>query len=336
MDRPSETGIGSQQTPGSPATEGAAAAVACEEPEPLTVGYVSESYGYLPLYLALDEGYFDERDVVVEPLSLPSSSRTTAALLGGSVDIALSSPAQTILAQTGGEDVQMVGGLVNAAMYTLVGQPEVQTMADLTGERVGVAGSATGDVLMLQDMLAAEGIDPQDQNIAFVQVGGTPDRLAALQSNSIAAGMLLSPHNYSAVNEGLSPVANAYDYVEDFQFTAINTYGDRTACKDEAIVRMIAGLSDAVRAIHEDPEVAHGVAMERLEVSRELAEAAYDDYIGAEAFPEDLSYNEAGIQVVVDQLVGAGTLTEADVPDMSQYTTDELYLEAAQRSTQAS
>lgn len=300
------------------------------EPDVLTVGYVSESYNYLPLYVAIDEGYFEDREVEVAAISLASSSRATAALIGGSVDATLSAPGQTILATSKGEAIQVVGGLVNAAMYTLVGQEGVDSLSALAGKRIGVAGAGTGDVLLLDSMFEAEGIDPEAEGMSYIEVGGTPERWAALQSGAIDAGMLLSPLNYSALKDGYARTANAYDYVTDFQHTAINAKADRTPGTQEAMVRMLLGLRDAVEAIKSDPELAHRVAMERLEIEQDLAELAYEDYLGADAFPDDMSFDEAGVEVVAGQLVTAGDLDEATRPSASDYT-DKSVIEEAER-----
>lgn len=293
----------------------------------LSIAYTSESFNFLPLYVAIDEGYFAKHGVDVEATSLASSDRSMAALIGGSVDVTLGAPGATINARLRGEQIEIIGGIVNAAMYTLVGAEGVNTLEDLKGRRIGVAGRATGDTLLLLDLLEAGGVNPDD--VQLVEVGGTPERLAALESGAADAGMLLSPQNYQAQQLGLSVVVQAYDLINEFQHTGINALIDIPEEKVPAVERMFLALSDAVKAIKSDEQMAIDIAVERLEISPELAKIAYDDYMRANAFPDDLSYSLPGIETVVDQLVNAELVEAEQVSDISQFVNDKYFTAAA-------
>ncbi len=95
--------------------------------------------------------------------------------------------------------IAIVGGFVNRAMYNMVRLKGLQTLNDLRGKPIGVAGTSTGDSLLIREIMATKGMRDGD-DYTLVRVGGTPDRYTAIQAGAIDAVTLLDPFNYAALD----------------------------------------------------------------------------------------------------------------------------------------
>ena len=75
-------------------------------------------------------------------------------------------------------------GRTTVPIYTLIVPPSIQTYADLRGRRLAVAGVTDPLNVILIRMLDANGLQPADYDL--VPVGGTPERLAAVQGGAVS------------------------------------------------------------------------------------------------------------------------------------------------------
>jgi len=94
----------------------------------------------------------------------------------------------TIRAVEKGAALKIVGGLTNAPVYDLYANPKYKSLKDLKGATIGVSGLITSDTVLMKEMLKANGLEyPRDYSLR--PMGIMPDRLLAMQTGSIAAGI---------------------------------------------------------------------------------------------------------------------------------------------------
>lgn len=156
---------------------------------PVTLNEVAHSVFYAPMYLAIEEGYFEEEGIDLELVTGFGADKTTAALISGDAQIGFMGPETTIYTyQAGSTDT-----IVNFAQLTqragnfLVAREDVSDFewGDLVGTTV-IAGRAGGMPQMVFEYILSEnGIDPMEdldmiQNIDFGATaaafsGGTGD-----------------------------------------------------------------------------------------------------------------------------------------------------------------
>src|SRR5690606_36176279 len=111
------------------------------------------------------------------------------ALVAGQTNLAPHGADELILGAAEGANPVGIGSLVAKQEYVLVGTGDSTTVADLEGATIGMSGPAGFDALLTRFVLEGEGTDP-DSGASFVQVGGSPDRAAALLSGNVDAATI--------------------------------------------------------------------------------------------------------------------------------------------------
>ena len=105
----------------------------------IRVGYGSLSTSYAAIWVAGEARLFQKNGIDAEVLYLESALVRTALL---TVDIALGGMSGTTMAapRLQGGDPILIASFLNSLQYRLVVRPEIRTVADLKGKRVGVGG----------------------------------------------------------------------------------------------------------------------------------------------------------------------------------------------------
>jgi ABC-type nitrate/sulfonate/bicarbonate transport system substrate-binding protein len=314
---------------------GSAAGVTAPTPEAviaplreLKIGVVSTVFALLPLWAAQTEGYFAAERLAVEETYTSASTTAYAALVSGNLDLTVTSPGGVIQTRQKGTNLAIVGGFMNRSLDTLLGQRDVRSLEELSGKRLGVGGTTTGDSLLIRAMLAAKGMHERD-DYTFIRVGGTPEKYTALQAGAADAVLLLDPFNYVALDHGFSNLGSAYTFVPEYQFMSVNVDGDWARQNEAALVGFQKALVRGIRWVYEpaNTEAALKLATEKTGVERKYAEAALGEHVRTTAWPRDGLITEKGLEWVIHQSAAVGEL-EPPLPTVAELT-DQSYTRKA-------
>jgi NitT/TauT family transport system substrate-binding protein len=184
---PAPTAHGSNAAPATPA------AVAPATPAPLThlaLVFSTTSATNSPMQLGTDQGIWQANGLEVELTHAPANTGP-AAVISGQAPFMVGGCAESISAVAGGADFVLWIQPSNRMQYTLAGGPNVPDAASLRGKRLAVSRIGSSSHLSTKFILKHLGYDP-DADVSYVQVGNTPDRVAALLSGSVDATILSS------------------------------------------------------------------------------------------------------------------------------------------------
>ncbi|HBA37490.1 MAG TPA: ABC transporter substrate-binding protein [Firmicutes bacterium] len=113
----------------------------------ISLGEVTHSAFYAPLYVAIENGYFKEEGIKIDLSLISGANNVTAAVLSGDIDVGFCGPEATIYIYNGGEKdyVRTFAGLTKRDGQFLVGRKEYKnfTWDMLEGKRV-LAGRIGG------------------------------------------------------------------------------------------------------------------------------------------------------------------------------------------------
>lgn len=169
----------------------------CSKPESLVRVAGIAWVGYEPLFLARELGYYDEAQLRL--VELPSSTANLMALASGEVEAATLTLDELLIAREGKLDLQVI--LVfddSAGADVVMVRPNIQTLAQLRGQRIGVEETAVG-ALMLAHLLAAAQLQPTD----VIKVPATSDRhVAAFEAGEIDAVVCFEPYATQLAKRG--------------------------------------------------------------------------------------------------------------------------------------
>ncbi|MEO8243079.1 MAG: ABC transporter substrate-binding protein [bacterium] len=159
----------------------------------LMVGGIEKQI-YLPLILARNLGYFSDEGLDVEILSEPAGAEAADEMLAGAVQGVIGFYDHNIQLQALGKYTQSVVQFSLApGEVELVStrHPEVQTIADLRGLRLGVTGLGSSTDFLTEYLLVHSGLRMRD--VTPVPVGAGDTLIAALQQDHVQAAMTTEP-----------------------------------------------------------------------------------------------------------------------------------------------
>ena len=106
-----------------------------EAADKVVVSYSSQSYAFLPAQVAVARGFF--KDENLEPLLIQMRSQVTVpALMNGEVHFTLSF-GNIIGSAMQGMPFKILAVLTDKPLHSLAARPEIKTINDLRGKRIG-------------------------------------------------------------------------------------------------------------------------------------------------------------------------------------------------------
>jgi len=108
----------------------------------LRISSATKTFGYGPLWVASQKGFFERQGLDVELVVIRASDVGIQALAGGSLEIAGSASDAPIAAIEKGLDLVIVGGIINGLSQSIMAAKKFKTYADLRGATFGARARA--------------------------------------------------------------------------------------------------------------------------------------------------------------------------------------------------
>jgi len=151
---------------------------------------------WIPWY-AFEKGIFKDNGLEVDLQSINGGTQTSAALLGGSIQIGQFGGAEALSANAGGADLVVVANLAPVYPYKLYVQKGIKTVADLKGKTIGVSNAGGSSDIATRAALKNAGLDP-DKDVLIQAVGSHANRTLNLLNGTIDAGVDDPPEDLNA------------------------------------------------------------------------------------------------------------------------------------------
>jgi NitT/TauT family transport system substrate-binding protein len=176
------------------AITGAAAQAPEKKDVKLGVGGKALLY-YLPLTIAEKKGFFKEQGLDVEISDFAGGARSLQALVGGSIDVVTGAYEHTIRMQAKGQDIRAVLELGRfPGIAVCIRKDKVasyKSPKDLKGMKIGVTAPGSSTNMLVNFLLAKEGLTPLDAS--FIGVGSAASAVAAIRKGELDAISHLEP-----------------------------------------------------------------------------------------------------------------------------------------------
>ena len=217
------------------------------------------------------------------------------ALVTGDVDYAMAS-GSAISAFAAGIPVRLVLGQVSRAEHVLLAQPKYRQVKDLKGQTIGSLNPGGLVDALLRQIILKNGLDP-DRDVVLINLGGTPERYAALKSGTVAATVLGAPHNFRAERDGFRKIAAAADYIH-VPTSGLTVRSDRIAKQPQQVKKMIRGMLRAMRFMRESRGDTIATIVRQLGMDPESATKGYEQILSL--MSEDGRVEPEGVQFLID------------------------------------
>jgi ABC-type nitrate/sulfonate/bicarbonate transport system substrate-binding protein len=215
------------------------------------LGGAAQGFNWLPVYVADEQGFFAEAGLNIEYLRLGSVDKTTAAVLDGSVDLAITPPEGAVANYVAGGPLRIVASNSERLPMSVVARPGIPDLAALRGKRIGTSSLTEGTAIYIKIMLAQAGMHyPGD--FGFVLAGVHTARWAALQNDEIDAAPQPAPWSFLAEREGYGLIGEVADAIPEIIFAAIVGSAPWLAQNRDVVQRLLAAIARA-HAFVNDP-----------------------------------------------------------------------------------
>lgn len=252
------------------------------------------------------------------------------ALVAGQTNLAPHGADELILGAAEGANPVGIGSLVAKQEYVLVATGDITTVADLEGATIGMSGPAGFDALLTRFVLEGEGIDP-DSGASFVQVGGSPDRAAALLSGNVDAATIGVDDWFQLASQTdeAQIVVRLAETVPDYPSSVYFGMADFWEANPDAALGVACANLEANKWAQEDRQRFIDYGLDLIEGADEGAIGElYDFAIEVGMYPTDPGevLSTRGMEGLMEAMVETGDISQ---PIDVEAVVDTSYLEEA-------
>ena len=284
---------------------------------------VVRSVFYAPMYVAINEGFFEEEGLAIDLSTGQGADKTMQQLLSGNVDIGFSGPEQVVyIYNQGREDYPVVfGQLTQRDGSFLVGREEEENFdwSSLKGKEI--IGGRPGGIpeMALEYVLKQNGLNPENDvkmvtNVDFTATAG------AFKSGIGDYVALFEPTATMLEKDGagniVSSIGNEAGNISYTCFYTTKSYMDENP---EIIQKFTNAIYKGQQWVqqHTSEEVADSIISFFPGTDKEVIVKVIDNYKNIEAYSETPKVSEDGLNKLMDIIQGYDESLITERPDFN-------------------
>lgn len=271
-----------------------------------------------PDFVASSEG-FDAREGLAVETVLISAESMIAALIGGSVEIALANATQLAFAVDKGANIVAVGVGAENQPYHLMAAPSVKSFADLKGKNLALADAIDIYTTVAKEILKRNGLTlGTDVNVIYGN--GQNQRYAAILGGAIQAGFFALPADADLKDKGYTVLAFTPDYYPHLTLSVNAVNRGWANDHPDALRRFLRARSNAIKWLYDPANENRAIEIlaTRTKLPRSAASAAYDYFIRKKTFPDDGCIRRPGLDALLAMLKEQGRLVKLGASDSAK------------------
>lgn len=236
----------------------------------------SKSFQFIIFPLARERGYMKEEGIDLN-IVVMASTPGLQAVLAGEMDFTGSGSSALVAVTRGNAPLKTVLAVNDQVLQWLMVRPQYSAFKELKGKKIAVTGVASVATFMLKKIAAKYGLDA-NKDLTFLALP-PGQRLGALQTGVVDAGLLSSEERFAALDQGMKEVLYLGKEVKN-SWGTIATNDQFIKDKPKVMHGFMRALLKALRLVKQNREAAIESMMKFSELNRELATRTYDGMIG--------------------------------------------------------
>ena len=255
--------------------------------------------------IAKDRDYYREEGLDVELIVMPSAVGTQA-LIGGNVKFSTQGGA-ALPAALRGAPIRLLFSTFSRPMFWLFAKPEIRSIADLRGKKVGVSSLGSGPDSLVRDLLKKHGLEG-GRDVAILPVGPGTARFYAMQAGSVEAAMLSIPANFMAQEAGFRELVSFIE--QDMVELQGSILASEQLLQSEAALaeKFVRGTLKGFRAVRDNRSATIQVLTRFLRLQEETVGKIYD--LIRPGMTQDGTISEALQRKSLEHIVGRVAVKE--------------------------
>lgn len=297
----------------------------------IRINEVTHSIFYAPLYIAINNGYFEEYGIEIELTNGGGSDKSMSAILSGSADIGLMGPETAVyVAAQGKSDLPVIfGQLTKRDGSFIIGREDIENFkwSDLEGKEI-LGGRRGGmPAMMLEYAIKQNGVnctinyDVAFDNLTGAFMGGTGDFVTAfepvastIENNQkgyvlASVGAESNEVPFTAFMANRSYINSNPELIKNFLKAIVRAYNYLVSANIDSIVDSLRPSFDGTSDTLIKQSIQNYIAIDAWSSSPIMTEVAYGNLIkvlkNSGTLDKDIEYSS-----IVDNSIGATVLQE--------------------------
>ncbi|MEK5052692.1 ABC transporter substrate-binding protein [Niallia sp. FSL K6-0212] len=275
--------------------------------------------GYLPLYVAIEEGYFKEEGLEVEVITATGGAHVTSVVSGDAWGV-MGGPDSVQMANLGSSDpIQSVVNVVNRANVYLMGNSEEtidgtndEELAAYLKGKVIAAGRYGGSPNLLTRWLLMElGLDPE-KDVKLEEPADASAVVSLVESGNADIANGGEPQ----ITEGMKKGAwkepfYSFASLGDYPYSVVSVKKSTIEKEPKVVESFVKAVLKGLKKVDEDPDLAMKVLKAEFPTtSDEILQASLDRAYADELWSKDGYISEEAVAKPMDVVEKTGVYTE--------------------------
>lgn len=290
----------------------------------------AQGFNWLPVFVAEEQGLFEKHDLKIDYLRMGSVDKATTAVVDGQADLAITPPEGAVSNFVKGGELRVIASNSNRLPMSLVARPDIGSVAELRGKRIGTSSLTEGTAIYTQILLSYAGLTyPGDYE--FVFSGIHTMRWEALQSGEIDCAPQPAPWNFLAERAGYNLIGEINDVIPQILFAAIIGRKGWLEEHGDAVVKFLSALAEAHAITNDASKESRTLPIfQRITVPEDeaLAFRGLRYMRGMSMWPADLAIPFKALETTIDLMIRANLL-DGDKRVSATGVFDRTYLRKA-------
>ena len=283
----------------------------------IRIGIGVSSIGrFLPL-VGKAAGLFGKENIAVEVVNQQDEDKVVEDIVTQEAPIGTPNAPSLIFSLLNGNDLVIVGGVLNRPAFYLAANAAIGGIADLKGKRIGINQPRRMAGMVMLALLRKWNLNI-NADLTLVDLGVNDKSLEALRENEIDAALLPPEKAFLAETEGFRVIADSLDL--DCHWVPLATTRQFLAANRELVKKIVAIYIESIRLFKSQPEKTLreiGRWVPALEKKPQVLEKCYELF--AEHFEPTLTPSLSSISSILNQVElqdpRAGNIDAASIVD---------------------
>ncbi len=236
----------------------------------------SKSFQFIIFPLAKERGYMKEEGIDLNTVVMASTTGLQA-VLAGEMDFTGSGSSALVAVTQGNAPLKTVLAVNDQVLQWLMVRPQYNSLKELKNKKIAVTGVAAVATFMFKRVAPKYGLDA-NKDVTFLALP-PGQRLGALLSGSVDAGLLSSEERFAGLDQGMKEIMYLGKEVKN-SWGTVATNDQFIKGKTKLMHGFMRALLKALRLVKQDREVAIDTMIKFSELNRDLAARTYDGMIG--------------------------------------------------------
>lgn len=286
---------------------------------------------HLPVYTALEFGFFHEVGLEVDIQGLDSAPTALRWAAAGRLDVAGSSAASLIVAIAQGAPLKAIGTYAPRLSVVMTSRPDIRKVEDLRRRKIGVQEMGGFLDIMTRLLLSTAGLTEKD--VQYVDV--SPAALvSALVQGRIDAAILPIDQYYNATRQkpDLVALARMWEVAPEWWSSAVVASEQQIKKNPNALVDFLTAVVKAQRFMYQERERTIDVGVKYTKQPREVVARTYDELIGGRVWSVNDGMPASALEYTINKLVEMGAIKPDQRPAYQRLVERTMVDKAVQRN----